>query len=136
MFCPEICWGCARSSRSKWSSESGKRPSVIDGLNVFHRAQGLISDAYTLSGTDHLFQQRGKCELHADFVPGSAMMRTTGAERRPLLVSDIAVRADRRSVERERRPNMTAQVLQFVELSDADHKKTGRLGKLAKGDQI
>ncbi len=31
---------------------------------------------------------------------------------------------------------MTAQVLQFVELSDADRKETGRLGKLAKGDQI
>ena len=31
---------------------------------------------------------------------------------------------------------MTAQVLQFVELSDADRKATGRLGKLAKGDQI
>jgi hypothetical protein len=31
---------------------------------------------------------------------------------------------------------MTAQVLQFIELSDADRKKTGRLGKLAKGDQI
>ena len=31
---------------------------------------------------------------------------------------------------------MTAQVLQFVELSDADRKETGRLGKLAQGDQI
>jgi hypothetical protein len=31
---------------------------------------------------------------------------------------------------------MTAQVLQFVELSDADRKETGRLGELAKGDQI
>ena len=31
---------------------------------------------------------------------------------------------------------MTAQVLQFVELSDADRKETGRLGKLAKGDSI
>ena len=31
---------------------------------------------------------------------------------------------------------MTAQVLQFVELSDADRKATGRLGKLAKGDQV
>jgi hypothetical protein len=31
---------------------------------------------------------------------------------------------------------MTAQVLQFIELSDADRKATGRLGKLAKGDQI
>ena len=31
---------------------------------------------------------------------------------------------------------MTAQVLQFVELSDADRKQTGRLGKLAKGDRI
>lgn len=31
---------------------------------------------------------------------------------------------------------MTAQVLQFVELSDADRKAAGRLGKLAKGDQI
>ena len=31
---------------------------------------------------------------------------------------------------------MTAQVLQFVALSDADRQKTGRLGKLAKGDQI
>jgi len=31
---------------------------------------------------------------------------------------------------------MTAQVLQFVELSDADRKATGSLGKLAKGDQI
>ena len=31
---------------------------------------------------------------------------------------------------------MTAQVLRFVELSDADRKETGRLGKLAKGDQI
>ena len=31
---------------------------------------------------------------------------------------------------------MTAQVLQFVELSEADRKETGRLGELAKGDQI
>jgi hypothetical protein len=31
---------------------------------------------------------------------------------------------------------MTAQVLQFVELSDKDRKETGRLGKLTKGDQI
>jgi hypothetical protein len=31
---------------------------------------------------------------------------------------------------------MTAQVLQFVELSDEDRKATGRLGKLAKGDQV
>ena len=31
---------------------------------------------------------------------------------------------------------MTAHVLQFVELSDADRKATGRLGQLAKGDQI
>jgi hypothetical protein len=31
---------------------------------------------------------------------------------------------------------MTAQVLQFVELSDADRKETGRLGTLAKGDHI
>jgi len=31
---------------------------------------------------------------------------------------------------------MTAQVLQFVELSDADRKATGSLRKLAKGDQI
>ena len=31
---------------------------------------------------------------------------------------------------------MTAQVLQFVELSDADREETGRLGKLAKGDRV
>jgi len=31
---------------------------------------------------------------------------------------------------------MTAQVLQFVELSDADREEAGRFGKLAKGDQI
>lgn len=31
---------------------------------------------------------------------------------------------------------MTAQVLQFVELSDADREEAGRLGKLAKGDEI
>jgi hypothetical protein len=31
---------------------------------------------------------------------------------------------------------MTAQVLQFIKLSDADRKETGGLGKLAKGDQI
>jgi hypothetical protein len=31
---------------------------------------------------------------------------------------------------------VTAQVLHFVELSDADRKEIGRLGKLAKGDQI
>ncbi len=31
---------------------------------------------------------------------------------------------------------MTAQVLQFVELSDTDRKEIGRLRKLAKGDQI
>ena len=31
---------------------------------------------------------------------------------------------------------MTTQVLQFVELSDRDRKKAGRLGKLGKGDQI
>jgi hypothetical protein len=31
---------------------------------------------------------------------------------------------------------MTAQVLQFVELSDEDRKEAGRLGKLAKGDQV
>ena len=31
---------------------------------------------------------------------------------------------------------MTTQVLQFVELSRADREETGRLGKLAKGDQI
>lgn len=31
---------------------------------------------------------------------------------------------------------MTTQVLQFVELSDAARKESGRLGKLAKGDQV
>jgi hypothetical protein len=31
---------------------------------------------------------------------------------------------------------MTAHLLQFVELSDADRKETGRLGKLTNGDQI
>jgi len=31
---------------------------------------------------------------------------------------------------------MTAQVIQFVELSDEDRKEAGRLGKLAKGDQV
>jgi hypothetical protein len=31
---------------------------------------------------------------------------------------------------------MTAQVLQFVELSDADRKETGLVGRLAEGDQI
>src|SRR5476651_2438984 len=31
---------------------------------------------------------------------------------------------------------MTAQVLQFVELSDAGRKETGHFEKLAKGDQI
>jgi hypothetical protein len=31
---------------------------------------------------------------------------------------------------------MTAQVLQFVELSEKDRKETGRMGKLGKGDQI
>ena len=31
---------------------------------------------------------------------------------------------------------MTAQVLQFVELSDTDRKETARLGRLAKGDHI
>jgi hypothetical protein len=31
---------------------------------------------------------------------------------------------------------MTTQVLQFVELSDAARKETGRLRKLAKGDQV
>jgi hypothetical protein len=31
---------------------------------------------------------------------------------------------------------MTAQVLQFVELSDAGRKETARLGKLGEGDQI
>jgi hypothetical protein len=31
---------------------------------------------------------------------------------------------------------MTAQVLQFVELSDKDRKEAGRLGKLGNGDQI
>jgi len=31
---------------------------------------------------------------------------------------------------------MTAQVLQFVELSEKDRKETGRLGKIGKGDQI
>ena len=33
-------------------------------------------------------------------------------------------------------PPLTAQVLQFLELSDADRKATGRLRMLAKGDQI
>lgn len=31
---------------------------------------------------------------------------------------------------------MTAQVLQFVELSDADRKRAGRLGKLGRGDRF
>jgi hypothetical protein len=31
---------------------------------------------------------------------------------------------------------MTAQVVQFVELSDEDRKETSRLGKLANGDQV
>jgi hypothetical protein len=66
----------------------------------------------------------------------STVWENDGRPRVRFLVSDIAVSADRRYVERERRPTMTAQVLQFVELSDADRKETGRLGKLAKGDQI
>jgi hypothetical protein len=36
----------------------------------------------------------------------------------------------------EKESTMTAQVVQFVELSDEDRKETGRLGKFAKGDQV
>jgi AraC family transcriptional regulator len=37
---------------------------------------------YTLSGTGRLFQQRGKRELHADFAPGSVMIRPAGSSER------------------------------------------------------
>jgi AraC family transcriptional regulator len=37
---------------------------------------------YTLAGTGRLFQQQGKRELHADFVPGSVMIRPAGSTER------------------------------------------------------
>jgi hypothetical protein len=37
---------------------------------------------YTLSGTGRLFQQQGRRELHADFAPGSVMIRPAGSSER------------------------------------------------------
>jgi AraC family transcriptional regulator len=37
---------------------------------------------YTLSGTGRLFQQQGRRELHADFAPGSIMIRPAGSSER------------------------------------------------------
>jgi AraC family transcriptional regulator len=37
---------------------------------------------YTLSGMGRLFQQHGKRELYADFVPGSVMIRPAGSTQR------------------------------------------------------
>ncbi len=39
-------------------------------------------------------------------------------------------------VQRRRRLAITIPILQFVELSDKDRKKTGRLGKIGKGDKV
>jgi AraC family transcriptional regulator len=46
---------------------------AIDGYHLM---------TYTLSGTGRLLQQRGKRELHADFAPGSVMIRPAGSSER------------------------------------------------------
>jgi hypothetical protein len=54
----------------------------------------------------------------------------------PARLSLIALKAQLGYIEVKGESAMTTQVLQFIELSHAARKEAGRLGKLAKGDQV
>jgi len=55
------------------SKDFDDRCPTIDGCHLM---------VYTLSGTGRLFQRQGKRELHADFSPGSVMIRPAGSTQR------------------------------------------------------
>jgi len=60
-------------TRVEGSKDFDDRCPAIDGYHLM---------VYTLSGTGRLFQQQGKRELHADFAPGSVMIRPSGSTQR------------------------------------------------------
>ena len=60
-------------TRVAGSEDFDGRCPAIDGFHLM---------VYTLSGTGRLFQQQGKRELHADFAPGSVMIRPAGSSER------------------------------------------------------
>ena len=60
-------------TRVEGSTDFDARCPAIDGFHLV---------VYTLSGTGRLFRQQGKRELHADFAPGSVMIRPAGSSER------------------------------------------------------
>ena len=67
-LCVNVCL-----TRVEGSKDFDDRCPVNDGYHLM---------VYTLSGTGRLFRQQGKRELHADFVPGSVMIRPAGSSER------------------------------------------------------
>jgi AraC family transcriptional regulator len=67
-LCLNVCL-----TRVEGSKDFDDRCPVNDGYHLM---------VYTLSGTGRLFRQQGKRELHADFVPGSVMIRPAGSSER------------------------------------------------------
>jgi AraC family transcriptional regulator len=70
---PDRLWPDLSLTRVRGSRDFDNHCPAIDGHHLI---------VYTLSGTGRLFQQQGKGELHADFVPGSVMIRPAGSIQR------------------------------------------------------
>jgi AraC family transcriptional regulator len=70
---PDRLWPHLSLTRVRGSRDFDNHCPAVDGHHLI---------VYTLSGTGRLFQQQGKGELHADFVPGSVMIRPAGSIQR------------------------------------------------------
>jgi hypothetical protein len=70
---PDRVWPDLSLTRVGGSRDFDNHCPAIDGHHLI---------VYTLSGTGRLFQQWGKGELHADFAPGSVMIRPAGSIER------------------------------------------------------
>jgi AraC family transcriptional regulator len=70
---PDRLWPDLSLTRVRGSRDFDNHCPAIDGHHLI---------VYTLSGTGRLFLQQGKSELHADFVPGSVMIRPAGSIQR------------------------------------------------------
>ena len=70
---PDRLWPDLSLTRVGGSRDFDNHCPAIDGHHLI---------VYTLSGTGRLFQRLGKGESHADFVPGSAMIRPAGSIQR------------------------------------------------------
>jgi AraC family transcriptional regulator len=70
---PDRRWRDLSLTRVRGSRDFDNYCPAIDGHHLI---------VYTLSGTGRLFLQQGKGEKHADFVPGSVMIRPAGSIQR------------------------------------------------------